>query len=98
MTFTRIEERRTEYPVAFLCRVLGVSRAGYYAWRTREPSDTARRRDDLADTIRAIHQDPHPDTYGSPRMARELNARGVACCENTVAVVMKRAGIRAKAT
>ncbi len=38
------------------------------------------------------------NTYGSPRMARESNARGVACCENTVAGVMKQAGIRAKTT
>jgi transposase InsO family protein len=96
--FAWIEERRTEYPVALMCRVLGVSRAGYYAWRTRPPSDTARRRDQLADAIRAIHEEPRLDTYGSPRMTRELNARGVACCVNTVAKVMKRAGIRAKST
>ena len=98
MTFAWIEERRGEYPVAVLCRVLGVSRAGYYAWRTRPPSDTARRRDQLADTIRAIHAEPHLDTYGSPRMTRELNARGVACCVHTVAKVMRQAGIRAKTT
>ena len=98
MIFAWVEERRPEYPVAVLCRVLGVSRAGYYAWRTRSPSDTARRRDQLADTIRAIHGEPHKDTYGSPRMARELTARGVACCVNTVARVMRAAGIRAKTT
>lgn len=98
MIFAWIEERRTEYPVAVLCRVLGVSRSGYYAWRTRPPSDTARRRDHLADTIRALHGEPYLDTYGSPRMARELTARGVACCVNTVAKVMKGAGIRARTT
>ena len=98
MTFTWIEERRTEYPVAVLCRVLGVSRAGYYAWRTRPPSDTARRRGDLTATIRAIHAEPHLGTYGSPRMARELKARGITCGVNTVAKVMNGAGIRAKAT
>jgi transposase InsO family protein len=98
VTFAWIEERRTEYAVAVLCRVLGVSRAGYYAWRVRPPSDTAQRRDQLADTIRAIHGEPHLDTYGSPRMARELNARGVGCCVNTVAKVMRAAGIRAKTT
>lgn len=95
MTFAWIEERRREYPVALMCRVLGVSRAGYYAWRTRPPSDTAQRRDQLADTIRTIHAEPRMNTYGSPRMVRELNARGVTCCVNTVAKVMKRAGIRA---
>ena len=98
MIFAWIEERRPEFPVAVLCRVLGVSRSGYYAWRTRPPSDTARRRDQLADTIRATHAEPHRDTYGSPRMAREWNARGVACCVNTVAKVMREAGVRAKTT
>jgi transposase InsO family protein len=84
--------------VAVLCRVLGVSRSGYYAGRSRPPSDTARQRDHLADTIRAIHDEPHKDTHGSPRMAQELTARGVACGVNTVAKVMKEAGIRAKMT
>jgi transposase InsO family protein len=98
VTFAWIEERRSQYPVAVLCRVLGVSRAGYYAWRTRPPSDTARRRDRLADAIRAVHAEPHLDTYGSPRMARELNARGVACGVNTVAKVMRAAGVRARTT
>ncbi len=96
MIFAWVEERRAEYPVAVQCRVLGVSRAGYYAWRTRAPSDTARRRDHLTATIRAIHDESHKDTYGSPRMARELIVRGVACCVNTVAKVMTEAGIRAK--
>ncbi len=98
MIFAWVEGRRTEFPVSVMCRVLGVSRAGYYAWRTRPPSDTAQRRDHLVDTIRAIHHEPRMNTYGSPRMFRELKKRGVACCENTVAGVMKRAGIRAKAT
>ena len=98
MIFAWVEERQTEYPVAVSCRVRGVSRAGYYAWRTRDPSDTARRRGDLTATIRAIHAEPRLNTYGSPRMARELNARGVACCENTVAKVMSEAGIQAKTT
>jgi putative transposase len=98
VTFAWIEGRRDEFPVRVMCRVLGVSRAGYYAWRTRPRSDTARRRDHLADTIRAIHEEPHLHTYGSPRMTRELKARGVACCVNTVAKAMSEAGIRAKTT
>ena len=97
MIFAWVEERRSEYSIAVLCRVLGVSRSGYYAWRLRPPSDTARRRDHLADTIQAIREEPYLDTFGSPRMARELTARGVACCVNTVAKVMNQSGIRAKA-
>ena len=98
MIFAWVEGRRDEFPVSVMCRVLGVSRAGYYAWRTRPPSDTARRHGDLTATIRAIHEEPHLDTYGSPRMARELTARGVACSVNTVAKVMRAAGVRARTT
>jgi len=96
--FAWVEERRTEFPVAVMCHVLCVSRAGYYARRTRPPCDTTRRRDQSADTIRAVHAEPHLHTYGSPRMARALNARGVACGVNTVAKVMRAAGIRARTT
>lgn len=45
--------------------------------------------------IRVIHAERHKDNYGSPRVTLDLKARGVACCENTVAKVMKAAGIRA---
>ncbi len=54
MIFAGVEERRTEFPVAVMCRVLGVSRSGYYAWATRSPSAAATRREDLAEAIRAI--------------------------------------------
>jgi putative transposase len=93
--FAWIEERRSEYPIAVLCRVLEVSRSGYYAWRTRPPSATTIRREELVAQIRVVHAEVK-QRYGSPRMTVELQARGVACCVNTVATVMKRQEIRAK--
>jgi putative transposase len=93
--FAWIEERRGEYPVAVACRVLGVSRSGYYARANRRPSETAVRREELVAHIRAVHAEVR-ERYGSPRLARELKARGVACCVNTVAKAMKAHGIRAK--
>ncbi len=98
MIFAWVEERRTEFPVAVMCRVLGVSRSGYYARATRASSAAATRREELVEAIRAIHDEPYKDTYGSPRVARELTARGVACGVNMVAKVMSESGIRAKAT
>lgn len=50
----------------------------------------------MVETIRQVHKEPRKDTYGSPRMVKELQARGLRCCENTVAKVMQSAGIRAK--
>ena len=95
MIFAWIEERRTEYPVAVLCRVTGVSRSGYYAWARRLPSAAATRRETLATHIREIHAEMK-GRYGSPRLTAELSERGIACCVNTVANVMRIHGIRAK--
>jgi transposase InsO family protein len=93
--FAWIEERRSEYPIAVLCRVLGVSRSGYYARAKRSPSEAAARRETLVTQIREVHAEMK-GRYGSPRLAVGLNARGTTCCVNTVARVMKAHGIRAK--
>jgi transposase InsO family protein len=79
-----------------MCDALEVSASGYYAWLDRDDSPTAVARMTLADTIAEVHAEVR-GRYGSPRMTAELNARGHACSENTVAKVMREHGIRAKA-
>ena len=91
-----MERQRERYPLAVMCGVLGVSRAGYYAWHRRggrAPGERQRRREELAAEIRLAHEHSR-GTYGSPRVYRELKGRGVGVCENTVAKVMKQQGIR----
>ena len=95
MTFAWIEERKTEWPVAQMCRVLEVSRSGFYAWRSRVPSATETRREGLTEQVTRIHAEVKA-RYGSPRMHAELVDRGHDCCVNTVARVMREAGIAAK--
>ena len=90
-----VEERRADYPVAVMCRALGVSRSGYDARRNRPLSDAAERRETLATRLREVHAEVK-GRYGSPRLTAELNERGVPCCVNTVARVMTAHGIRAK--
>jgi len=85
-----------DWPVAAMCDVLGVSRSGYYAWRERPASAAATRRAELAAQVKAAHADSR-GAYGSPRVVIELQAAGVACCENTVAKVMRQHGIRSVA-
>lgn len=72
-----------------------MSRAGFYAWRSREPSATQTRRAALTEQVAQIHAEVKA-RYGSPRMHAELVDRGHECCENTVARVMREAGIAAK--
>jgi transposase InsO family protein len=73
-----------------------VSESGYHAWAARAPSAGEKRRAELVAAIEVIHAEVKA-RYGSPRMTRELKARGHACSENTVAELMREHGIRAKA-
>jgi putative transposase len=76
-----------------MCRVLRVSRSGYYAWKARPISAQAIQRTDLISEIHAIHADREMHVYGSPRVHRELLNRGYEVCENTVAKLMSSEGI-----
>jgi len=79
--------------VSTLCRLLGVSRSGYYAWQNRPPSDRAKANAELTEEIRDIHLWSR-GTYGSPRVHAELRARGHAVGVNRVARLMREAGLR----
>jgi transposase InsO family protein len=94
--FAFIRGHRGEFPVELMCAVLGVSRSGFYAWADRPPSPAAARRRRLAERVREVHAESR-STYGSPRVYRELAAHGVACCENTVAKLMRQQEIRSRA-
>jgi putative transposase len=93
--FAFIHEHLQQFPVDLVCRVLEVSRSGYYAWQQRPPSETTLRQAALVAEIRQAHRESR-GIYGSPRVQRELAARGVNCSENTVAKLMRREGIRSK--
>lgn len=95
MTYQWIKDHRTQFHVTTMCRVLDVSHAAFYAWEANPTRPRERRRQALVEQIGRVRSEPFMTTYGSPRMTRELNARGVAVCENTVAKAMKQADIRA---
>jgi len=76
-----------------MCRVLEVSTSGYYAWRTRQPSDRARRNERLILQIREIHAASR-GVYGAPRVHAELVlGHGQRCSRHRVARLMRLAGI-----
>jgi len=90
--FSFIETERADHSVPLMCRVLRVSRSGYYAWRTRPPS--GRERDDtaLTERIGCIHRDSR-DTYGAPRVHAQLQAEGVRVGNKRVARLMRKVGM-----
>jgi putative transposase len=79
--------------VAALCRALGVSRSGYYAWRQRPPAARVRRDHALGQQIRAIHAESR-GTYGMPRIWAELREAGVMCSRKRVARLLRLAGLQ----
>jgi putative transposase len=88
-----ITAHAAQHPVALFCRVLGVSRSGYYAWRGRSASARALADRALSERIIAIHQTSR-GTYGSPRVHAELQAAGERCGRRRVARLMRVAGLR----
>jgi putative transposase len=78
-----------------MCNVLNVSRSGFYAWCRRPASERSARHEKLVSEIESIHEDHDMQSYGSPRVHRELVAHGQSVSENTVARLMRAHGIRA---
>jgi transposase InsO family protein len=93
--FGFIQAEKAHYPVALLCRVLGVSRAGYYAWEGREASARQKANAALAERIRRVHQQSRCN-YGSPRVHAELKAQGEHVGRHRVARLMREEGLRAR--
>ena len=83
---------RAVFPVAAMCRVLGVSSSGYYAWAKRAPSARATSDAALIERIGAVHAASH-GTYGSPRVHAELVEGGLSISRKRVARLMKAAGL-----
>jgi putative transposase len=75
-------------------RVLGVSPAGYYAWRARPESPRAAANRELVDDIKRVHRDTN-GRYGSPRVHAELRAQGRGARRGRIERLMRRHGIRA---
>lgn len=80
------------YPIATMCRLLGVSTSGYYAWAKRTPSRQAQEDAALLGEIRAAHAASH-GTYGAPRIRVELAVRGLRVGRKRVARLMAAAGL-----
>jgi hypothetical protein len=78
MIFAFIACEKANHAIAMLCRVLGVSSSGYYAWRTRGPSARAQEDAALLTRIRTAHEESR-GTYGAPRIQADLRAAGVRC-------------------
>ena len=78
-----------------MCKVLGISKSGYYSRRNNGIGEREKQRDLLVKEIKVIYLESR-GLYGSPRITAELKRRGISCTRKRVAQLMQRAGIRSK--
>ena len=92
MIYGFVQAQKANHRVNVMCRVLKVSKSGFYGWRGRPPSARARADALLSEKIARIHTDSR-ETYGAPRIHFELRTLGVRCARKRVARLMRRANL-----
>src|SRR6476620_8441260 len=98
LKFAFIQRHRDEYELKIMCRMLGVSRGGYYMWVKRQDAPPSRREmanQELTAAIQTTFKKSR-STYGAPRIHAELKSQGMECSRPLVARLMRKAGIRAR--
>jgi transposase InsO family protein len=88
-----VADQAAHHAIRRLCRVVGVSRSGFSAWRDRQPSARAQADVALTERIAQIHRMSR-GTYGSPRVHAELRSAGHGCGRQRIARLMRQAGLR----
>lgn len=95
MKYVFVARYRTVWPTQMMCRLLKVSTSGFYEWFGRLPSARSIANAGLLVRIRESYTLSH-QTYGSPRVWKDLVVAGESCSENRVARLMRVAGITAQ--
>lgn len=96
MRYQFIRDHREEFSIQRMCRILEVTRSGYYAWKPDQISPREMQNRMLVEQIHAEYKISRK-TYGSPRIQASLLRKGVACGRHRVARLMRREGIRPQA-
>lgn len=95
MSYQIIETQRAVGSVERLCGALGLSVSGYYAWRTRPPSQHQQTDAVLLKAIQAVYQAGR-GLYGSPRILAAVRQQGLCCSRKRVARLMRQQGIHSR--
>ena len=97
MKYAWINQHESEFPITAMCRVMGVSRSGFYDSLSRPVSERSKRANRIRESVAQVHQETDA-IYGATKIAKELKHRDdlETACRNTVARAMKELGIRSK--
>jgi putative transposase len=89
-----IKEHQEQFSLAALCRTMQVGRSGFYAWKKRGKSVRQQQNETLTEQIKVAYEESD-ETYGSPRIYKELNAAGIAGSQKRIARLMRLHNLRA---
>ena len=89
MKYAFIQIQATEFPVKALCRVLDVAHSGYYAWRSRSPSQRLHWRAQLDQQVAQAYA-AHKGRSGAPRLCHDLQEVGLTYNRKTVAASLRK--------
>ena len=92
-----IEAEKANYPIMWMCGLLGVPRSSFYAWRDRAQTATTSRRRELAEHVRRVF-DNNRGVYGCRRVTAALNREGQRCSVGLVRGADARAGLEGLST
>lgn len=88
-------EKQREFSVSGVLEKLGISKSGYYDWKRRDKSKTAKRKERVIEKIKEVHKKSY-ENYGAPKITRELRKQGEVISERTVGKYMRENGIKAQ--
>jgi transposase InsO family protein len=91
--YTFIEAQKSNHRISRMCRVLRVSKSGFYGWRDRAPSARAQADALLLEKIVRIYRGDSRGIYGAPRIHFGLRTLGVRCARKRAARLMREAGL-----
>lgn len=96
MRYAWIKDHLDSFPLKTMCKVLQVSRSGFYAFKTRKPSAQAKRREKIAKAVKESH-DASKGIYGNRRVHSDVTEEyNIRCCKETIRLIMKHLGLRGK--
>ena len=98
MTFAFIATEKARYPIRALCRTLGVSASGFYAWQTRPAPSPRQQHDDVVRQQLCVAHAASRGVYGSPRLHQALRQAGHRISRKRVIRLMHVEGLRYEAT
>lgn len=95
MKYQFVDQCCSVFRVKKMCRILDISRSGYYGWKKRIPGVRKKENEQLVHRIVFAYEYSRK-TYGSPRITAELRSQGISCSEKRIARLMQLHGIVAK--